>query len=116
MTEIDQTMRNLLAVYRAEVNELQADVERWKNLAEVYENEARNSLRKNDNLREDISKYREEIIKHRNENGTLAEKVHKQNGIIESLRIELADEREAHTATKDKLAATVGAEMRGGNQ
>lgn len=91
MTEIDQTMRNLLAAHRAEVNELEADVERWKDLAEFRENEARTALR-------------------------LAEKVRKQEDIIESLRIELADEREAHTATKDKLAAAVGAEMRGGDQ
>ncbi|QDH92359.1 hypothetical protein SEA_SPOOKY_93 [Gordonia phage Spooky] len=93
----DQTMRDVLTVYRTDVNELEADVERWRNLAEWRDSEVRNG-------QQEIAGLKEAIAKCRNINADQSEKISKLNTVIESLKLELATEREAHTKLRDQAA------------
>ena len=103
-TEVNETLADILEVYRHTVNNLE-------NRAQHYETEHRNERDRRERAEKhleqehkdfiDVSKLCEERAKR---NGDLAEKVNKLEGVIESLRIELANEREAHQATKENQA------------
>lgn len=100
-TEVNGTLADLLEVYRHKVNELD-------NRAQLHETEHHNERDRRERAEKrleqehkdflDVSKLCEERAQR---NGDLTEKVKKLEGVIESLHIELQNEREAHQTTKE---------------
>lgn len=103
-TEVNVTLADLLEVYRHTVNNLE-------NRAQLHETEHCNERDRRERAEKrleqehkdflDVSKLCQERAK---QNGEMAEKVKKLEGVIESLHIELQTEREAHQTTKENQA------------
>ncbi|UVF60350.1 hypothetical protein SEA_MURP_76 [Gordonia phage Murp] len=100
----DQTMHALMDVYRTDLNDrddeisnltmqLDSQRDRADRLARDKDQAERMGRAANDRARENLVKATE-----------LEEQVAKLNGIIESLNLELGNEREAHTAARDAIA------------
>ena len=91
----DPTMRSLLAVHRAEVNDLDAQLESM-----TYD---RNRLRDEAiQLRSDNSRLKNDVERIRGTSNERQAHVEKLQGVIDSLQLELAAEREAHTKLRDE--------------
>ena len=100
-TEVNGTLADLLEVYRHKVNNLE-------NSAQLHQTEHHNERDRREHAEKrleqehkdflDVSKLCQERAQ---KNVELAEKVKKLEGVIESLHIELQNEREAHQTTKE---------------
>lgn len=100
-TEVNLTLADLLEVYRHKVNELERR-------AQHYESQYRSELDRRERAEKRVEQEHKDFLdvsklcqERAQQNGDLAEKVKKLEGVIESLHIELQDEREAHQATKE---------------
>ena len=96
-TEVNGTLADLLEVYRVKVTGLEEDVDRMQSDNDFMRHEMKRLEDERDRHREDAERNRK-LIKER------AERNVKLQGVIDSLRIELQNEREAHQATKENQA------------
>ena len=100
-TEVNVTLADFLEVYRHTVNN-------FENRAQHHETEHQNERDRRERAEKrleqehkgflDVSKLCQERAQ---QNGEMAEKVKKLEGVIESLHIELQNEREAHQTAKE---------------
>lgn len=100
---MDQTMLAVLEIYRHQVTDLderlesaRSDAERQMYRAEEAERQLKASREQREHDKRGFSAVKAERDK-------AAEKVAKLEGVISSLKIELQEERAAHTATKEQL-------------
>ncbi|MGV0870048.1 hypothetical protein [Corynebacterium kalidii] len=96
--QVDQTTLNILEVYRRQVTDLETKLHNAeeRRMFEEGEHESEEQKRKQTDEQLDFERER-----HREERDAAEKKITKLEGIIESLKIELQDERAAHTKTKE---------------
>ena len=90
----DQTMRNLLAVHRYEVSELEDKLK-------LADGNLTNLRYVSDRQVEDIKRLKSEIERHRATIKERDERIEKVQGVIESTALDLGNEREAHAGLRD---------------
>ena len=100
-TEVNVTLADLLEVYRVKVTGLEDSLDMLKRHHEMAVDERDRARRERDRAREDADRNHKLVQERAKRNGDLAEKVKKLEGVIESLHIELQNEREAHQTTKE---------------
>lgn len=93
----DTTMRNLLDVYRVELNDRDEEIRRLGDDIEFWKGQHEKERKENYSKSDQIKKYRQQSEEQR-------EKIAKLNQVIESLNLELANEREAHTKAREAAA------------
>lgn len=95
---MDQTTLNLMEVYRRQVTDLETRLHNAEEgrMFEEGEREREKEKRKHSDEQLDFERER-----HREERDAAEQKITKLEGVIESLKIELQDERAAHTKTKE---------------
>ncbi|MEJ9078578.1 hypothetical protein WKY82_09170 [Gordonia malaquae] len=91
---IDETMRALLAVHRDEINDRDQQIENLTYQAESAKGKAERLTR---NLETETISRKLMVERHSEAEAKIA----KLEGVIESLKIELADAREAATTARD---------------
>ena len=95
----DETLAALMETYRIKVSQLTESLDH-------AEFQAQNAERKKENLQKEHDR-KTEWLKEKREELTLAnEKLAKLQNVIETLKVELQNERQAHTETRAKLADT----------
>ena len=99
--QMDQTTLNFLEIYRRQVTDLKEQLhyseERLQYLEDAHEPERQRA----DDLREELKTQRDRAERSRATAMEMEQKVAKLEGIIKSLKIELQEERAAHTKTKE---------------
>ena len=103
-TEVNGTLADLLEVYRAKVTGLEDSLDMSKRHHEMAVDELDRARRERDRAREEADRNHKLVQERAKANVDLAEKVKKLEGVIESLHIELQNEREAHHVFKESLA------------
>jgi chromosome segregation ATPase len=94
MTEVDTTLQALLAVHRHEVADLEQSVA-------FLESQRDDLNRRIEVCRRDVDRADEQARRTREARDALATKVDKLEGVVESLKIELQNERAAHTEARE---------------
>lgn len=95
---MDQTTLNLMEVYRRHVTELETRLHNAEEGTMFAEGEREREEKKRKQSDEQLDFERK---RHREERDAAERKITKLEGIIESLKIELQDERAAHAKTKE---------------
>ena len=95
----DETLAALMETYRIKVSQLTESLDHAEFRAENAEREKENLQKEHDRKTEWLKEKREEL---RLSEGEVA----KLQNVIETLKIELQNERQAHTETRAKLADT----------
>lgn len=104
--EVNETLSDLLEVYRVKVTGLEESLDTSKQHHERAVDELDRARRDRDRAREEADRNHKLVLERARTNVEMAEKVKKLEGVIESLHIELQNEREAHQATKDEAVSS----------
>ena len=103
-TQVNETVADILEVYRVKVSNLEEDLDHTENSLSTVRNNLARAEKDRDRYREDADRNHKLVQERAKTNVDLAQKVKKLEGVIESLHIELQAEREAHQATKEGTA------------
>lgn len=98
---MDQTTLNILEIYRRQVTDLKERLHYSEERRQYLEDEHEPERQRADNLREELKTQQARAERSRATAMEMEQKVAKLEGIIESLKIELQEERAAHTKTKE---------------
>lgn len=96
----DQTMQSLLGVHRFEVSELEDKVNQLESLLSDVQHRERTASTKVSHLVKDAEARRERQQKADAEH---AERIEKLHGVVDALKLDLGNEREAHTGLQDTV-------------
>jgi chromosome segregation ATPase len=100
VNDVDTTMQAFLGVYREDVNQLEARVEQLEgSLADANRRENAASMKVSHLVKDAETRNKQ----HGKAEGEHAAKVEKLQGVIESLKLDLASEREALTKLRDSI-------------
>ncbi|MGP9720947.1 hypothetical protein [Corynebacterium sp. AOP40-4SA-5] len=98
---MDQTTLNIMEVYRRQVTDLKERLHYSEERRQYAEDNYEPERQRVDSLREELKTQRDRAERSRATAMEMEQKVAKLEGVIESLKIELQDERAAHTKTKE---------------
>ncbi|WHU45163.1 hypothetical protein QNM97_13990 [Gordonia sp. L191] len=96
----DRTMRSLLEVHREEIGLRDRDIETLERVKESFEQSL--AVSKNE-----CAEVRRQLVQANQRADERRDKIAKLEGVVESLKIELQNERAAHTSTKKRTARKV---------
>lgn len=100
-TEVNGTLADILEVYRVKVTSLEESLDASRRNHDMAVDELDRTRRARDRARDEADRNHKLVQERAKTNVDLAEKVKKLEGVIESLHIELQNEREAHQTTKE---------------